>query len=231
MSDPFARNIGTPWLDDGWLHAKFIHPVYDGERVEVICERPEPGDADIPIRVLDAGGKLCAMGSSGRRSVGFTLPSATEYPRKPLPLRGDRLEPFASSLPTGRVLGTVPVLGDPEIEEDLYFEELRRGLPACHDGEGRFHPGMLPHIANRMVHRNIAVGPWIHTESRVTHFGPVRPGEGLEMRGRIRTAYQKRGHEYVTLDLAVFDAEDVPLAHLEHVAIVNPRLDPPLDRS
>jgi hypothetical protein len=41
----------------------------------------------------------------------------------------------------------------------------------------------------------------------------------------VREAYGKRGHEYVTLDLAVFDAADAPIAHIEHTAIVRPHLE------
>ncbi len=224
MSDPFIRSLGTAWLDDGWLYAKFIHPVYDGQRIEVVCERPEAGVPEIGIQVLDPDGTICAIGQGGRRLVSFSVPNPEDYPRGPLPSREERLAPEASRLPPGHVLGPVPVMADFGIEEDLYFEELRRSVPVCVEGAGRFHPGMLPHIANRIVHRNIAVGPWIHTESRVTHLGAIRPGASLEMRGRIRSAYQKRGHEYVNLDLAVFDEEDVALAHVEHVAIVKPHL-------
>lgn len=227
MTDPFVRSLGADWLDDGWLQAKFISPVYDGEQIEVVCGEPESDPPEIPVEVFNPRRKLCAVGRGAFRAADAPPPRAADYPRAPLPDRDARRPPRALDLPAGQTLGSLPVVCDPQIEEDRYFEELRDTLPVYREGEGRLHPGFLPHIANRVVHLNIAVGPWIHTESYVTHFGPLRPSTSYEMRARIRDAFQKRGHEYVRLDLAVFDAQDVAVAHLVHVAIVSPRLDGP----
>lgn len=229
MTGPFARHWGAAWLDAGWLEAKFIQPVYDGERLEIVLRSPESGSPGIPVEVFNPRGKLCAVGRGGLRPDSLSAPASVDFPRKPLPGKDDRLPPVASELQPGLVLGSLPVVSDPGIGEDLYFEQLRDSLPIYREPPGRLHPGFLPHIANRLVHRNIAVGPWIHTESRVTHFAPVRPQGTYEMRGRLREAFQKRGHEYVRLDLAVFDAQDVAVAQLEHVAIVKPRLETPDD--
>lgn len=225
MTHPFVRCLGEPWLDTGWLEAKFIHPVYDGERIEIVCGAPEPGKEGIPVEVFNPRGDLCAIGRGGAGLPAAPAPVAADYRSSPMPAREERLPPEGSALRPGLVLGSLPVVADPEIAEDLYFEELRESLPIYRESPGRLHPGFLPHIANRVVHRNIAVGPWIHAQSRVTHFGPLRPGGAYEMRGRIGEAWEKRGHEYVRLDLAVFDAQDVAVAQLVHVAIVSPRLE------
>lgn len=225
MTHPFALVLGEGWLDAGWMRAKFIHPVYDGEEVEVRCT-PDPslGDWRMAIEVRDPRGVLCAIGSGGMGSDDENRPDPADYEPRPMPSAEARRRPESADLPPGAALGSMPVQSDPGVEEDAYFEQLRDGLAIFREGSGRFHPAFLPHLANRMVHRNIAVGPWIHTESRVVHFAAARPGDELEMRGRIRESFNKRAHEYVALDLAVFDPRGAPIARLDHTAIVQPHL-------
>lgn len=230
MTFPFAQALGPAWLERGWLEAKFIHPVYDGEEVEIGCVlESDPRGERIRLEVRDPRGELCAVGAGGMRAVDERPPDIRDYERGALPSPEARRRPETADLQPGVALGSIPVLSDPGIEEDRYFEELRDTLALYREGGGFLHPAFLPHLANRMVHRNIAVGPWIHTESRVVHFAAVRANGGLEMRGRIGESFEKRGHVYVTLDAAVFDVSGAAVARLEHTAIVKPFLTPKSD--
>jgi acyl dehydratase len=224
MADPLLRAWGAEWADAGWMKAKFINPVYDGERVEIRC-RPLPDrPAATAIEALNPTGRVCALGSAGCDRDDSPLPDPADFDTRPVPTPEDRLPPAAAFLTPGLRLGSVPVAPDPASPEDAYFERLREDRELCLGGAARLHPAFLAHIANRVVHRNIAVGPWIHTESFVRHLAPLRHGSSYEMRGRVAESFQKRGHEYVRLDLAVFDSADNPVAHLLHTAIVRPAL-------
>jgi hypothetical protein len=85
------------------------------------------------------------------------------------------------------------------------------------------HPAVLLAEANQILHQNVALGPWIHTASVVQHYSLARNGETLSLRGRVAQSYERRGHEFVVLDLAMFAADARPVAHITHTAIIRLR--------
>jgi hypothetical protein len=68
------------------------------------------------------------------------------------------------------------------------------------------------------------VGPWIHTGSVVRHLGGAHVGERLAVRGKVRSLFEKKGREFVELDLVIV-AGARAVAHVLHTAIY--RLPPP----
>jgi acyl dehydratase len=54
--------------------------------------------------------------------------------------------------------------------------------------------------------------------SAVRHLAPARVGQTLSTRGRVRSLFEKKGREFVELDLALF-ADGKPVAHVLHTAI------------
>jgi len=72
----------------------------------------------------------------------------------------------------------------------------------------------------------VTMSPWIHVGSAVRHLGGARVGETLATRGRIRSLFEKKGREFVELDLVIVAGERARLAaHVLHTAIY--RLPPP----
>ena len=68
--------------------------------------------------------------------------------------------------------------------------------------------------------RNVRLGPWIHTGSAVRHLSAARIGETLATRGRVRSLYEKKGREYIEVDLLIVAGERArPVAHIFHTAI------------
>lgn len=226
MTHPLALAAGAEWTDHGWLSAKFIKPVYDGKVVTVHCRPSGTVPGVLALEVHNPRGELCAIGQAGPGDPAEALPRPQDYPVLPLPPRDRRRKPVVADLPAGLALGAVPVAPDPQSVEDPYFETLRDTLPLYRGPGARLHPAFLPHIANRMVARNIAVGPWIHTESRVRHFAPLEASLACVMRGKVKQSYSRRGHEFVQLDLAVFDPGGRAMASILHTAIVRPALEP-----
>jgi len=71
--------------------------------------------------------------------------------------------------------------------------------------------------------RNIALGPWIHTASETWHHRAARDGERLVLRGRVIDLYERRGHELIAADLALFDKTGLPVVQIKHTAIIKLR--------
>ena len=67
---------------------------------------------------------------------------------------------------------------------------------------------------------------WVHVGSAVRHLGRARVGDRLATRGKVRSLFEKKGREFVELDLVIVaGAAARPVAHVLHTAIY--RLPPP----
>src|SRR5215475_7608582 len=96
---------------------------------------------------------------------------------------------------------------------------------ALYRGSGAYvHPAFYLDQANKALSQNVRLGPWIHVGSVIQHLSAARVGETLATRGRVRTLFEKKGREFVELDLLI-SAGDRPVAHVLHTAIY--RLPPP----
>jgi hypothetical protein len=56
--------------------------------------------------------------------------------------------------------------------------------------------------------------------SVIRHLGGARVGERLATRGRVRSVFEKKGREFVELDLVIVAGDRPrPVAHILHTAI------------
>jgi hypothetical protein len=93
------------------------------------------------------------------------------------------------------------------------------------DGGGYANPAFTLGCANWVLARNVQLGPWIHVQSEVRHFAAVPRDSSLVVEARIVDLFERGGHEFVDLDVAVFLAPDRPALSARHRAIY--RLRPP----
>ncbi|MCP4755066.1 MAG: hypothetical protein GY866_29660 [Proteobacteria bacterium] len=222
MAHPLITVWGTDWLKQGAMKAKFLKPVYEGEKISVQCQVSSLEPLTVEIEVRNPNRVLCALGTAslGRRQP---EPNMRDYPSHPLPAYENRLPPEAAALTAGSPVGSVPLAYHPDDNQAYFFEEIRDALAELTAPEPMHHPAFMLHSANRLAHFNIGLGPWIHTASDVQHYDlPVMNSE-LSMNGKILEAYQRRGHDYVVLDLAVFAERSRPIAKIVHTAIIRPK--------
>jgi len=107
-----------------------------------------------------------------------------------------------------------------EARAAAYLDGVEDPLPLYRGPDGWVHPAFFLDQANRAVDRNVRVGPWIHVSSRVRHLGGARVGEVLRTRGRIRSLWERKGREYLELDLLILAGPRArPAAHILHTAI------------
>ena len=74
----------------------------------------------------------------------------------------------------------------------------------------------------RCLPRAWVLGPWIHVSSDVALLGAVGDGETLDVRGEVVAEYERSGHRFVELDVAV-TAGDRVVQRVAHTAIHTPR--------
>jgi hypothetical protein len=222
LTRPVVEALGREWLERGAMAAKFLKPVYDGETVCVRGQVINVEPIRIQLELLNSAGVLCAVGEASLPASPPPLDPA-DYPERPLPAAEQRRAATLASVPPGMILGShVFELSLAEMEAK-FLADMREALPLYRGPRALPHPAALPAEANQILIANLALGPWIHTASEVQHYALPQDGERLSLRGRVSEAYEKRGHEFVVLDLGLFAPDARAVAHIKHTAIIRLR--------
>jgi hypothetical protein len=216
---------GLEWLGRGSAGVVLKKPLYDGDgfRVEPKIEGPRAYSGE----VTDPKGVVCARGR-------VALPEA--LPEAPAPRRGDAPEPAQEARPEAtratleglreRGMGSVGLRWPTRGEPDRYVRDLD-AMPELlrTEGGGFANPAFTLGLANWALVANVRLGPWIHAESHVQNRAPIPRDSALLVESAVVDLFQRRGHEFVELDVAVFIDPDTPVMSARHRAIY--RLSPP----
>jgi hypothetical protein len=198
---------------------RFARPVYFGEPTTIRTSVAAHSKDEVTIqgRVENREGDVCATATmSLPRGPLLTLPDVGAYSVAPLP--AERPTATRAHLDDLRVLGT-PELSLERATVDAFLHRVSDTLPLYRDADAPAHPGMYLEQANRALDRNVRVSPWIHVESHGQHLSVPRVGQRLETRGRVKSLFQGKGHEFVELDLLLVADGTRPVASIRHVAI------------
>jgi hypothetical protein len=216
MTRPVVDALGREWLERGAMSAKFIKPVYDGEKVQARARVEHDDSIELGLELFNQSGNLCAIGSAGLPDSS-TAPDPNEYGfRAPAQLRPASIASFS----IGDALGSFEFDLDLNGEMTKFLDNVAEASPIY---DSTCHPAFWIAQANEILMRNIALGPWIHTASDARHYAIARDGERLSLRGRVIDLYERHGHELIVADLGLFGENDRPVAHIKHTAIIKLR--------
>ena len=203
---------GLEFLRHGSMSTRFAKPVYDGDRVTV-TGTPEEGAVSLALSGPDE-----VVRATGRASLAPPMTDREVPPEAPRPER--RPPASAESLRRGTVLGSIADEFDPDRARE-YLAAVREDLPVYTDGPYA-HPGWLLRFANSILAANVVLGPWIHVSSEVALLGVVGNGQAIDVHGAVIDEYERNGHRFVELDVAIFAEGDV-VQRIVHTAIHTPR--------
>jgi hypothetical protein len=218
VTRPIVEALGPAWLARGTANVKLVKPVHDDEELTVtgvVTEREVSG-VSASVTGRTASGE-CVVASVALPAGLPTPVNPALYPPAPLPAE----RPLASR----EHLAGLGALGTPEALYDAacaaeYIERVADTLPLYQGAAGWVHPAFFLQQANRALRDNVRVSPWIHVSSIVRHLGGARVGETLATRGRVRSLFEKKGRDFVELDLLIVAGPSArPVAHIRHTAI------------
>ena len=203
------------WTTGGNLRAKFFKPVYHGEQT---IARATPADAnkELSIELINAEDVVCAAGTASLKPR--AAPIYANYESVDVPALDDRPAPDVDSFANGRVLAGLRYtldMAEAHKQAQTKFVDAWPG-PA---GTPTWHPALWLHDANMCLRQNVELGPWIHTGSDLHLLALPQHGMRIELLGRVRETYRRRGHTTTVLELGVF-GDSTPLAFIEHTAII-----------
>jgi acyl dehydratase len=208
---------GRAWLERGTAECRFFKPVYDGDSASVTALHDDGGGLAISV---ESRGEPCATGWAALPDARPATAPALELFRK-VPQRTLRPPADDASLAADSWLGIDPYPITPETAA-RYLADLRESAPIYAE-QGLMHPATILRSCNFVLSRNVVLGPWIHTDSRVQHLATAAVGDTLSVRARITGNYEHKGHRFVELDALVLANETIAIAHVAHTAIYRPR--------
>ena len=207
---------GRDWLERGTADCRFSKPVYDGASVSVTAARANDG---ISLEVRSQA-RLCATGSAAL-PANEPAPAVDAWILSTPPQSQQRPEADLQSLAEGTVLCTAPLSATKDLAQE-WLADVRETDPLYTSG-GLLHPTTLLRLCNWTLIQNVALGPWIHTASRIRNFNAIPVGATLVARGVVHKNYEHKGHRLVDLDVLVVIDGKVPAARILHTAIYLPR--------
>jgi hypothetical protein len=222
LIEPVLKILGPDWLERGTVSVKFIKPVYDGAQVCVRAHVEKASPSTLSLGLFDSENAICAVADANLPPLPAAI-SATDYPFRDMPASEMRRVARSDGVPVGEVLGSLDVTLDLGALEETFLDEMGSALPIFRGPEAVCHPAYLLVQANELLARNVKLGPWIHTASVIQNFALPKNGEQLSLRGRVLDSGQKRGHEFVTVDLAMFGRKNRPIASIRHSALIELR--------
>jgi acyl dehydratase len=202
LASAAMEHFGARWLESGAMDVRFAEPVYEGEEIEVALTPEAQGRARVSIAKRATG-----IAWNGEHA-------AAVEPREAL--LESRRAASAETLAAGTVLGSL------HTRLDLAASRMSAPLDAAIGATRIAHPAILLALANEILVRNYALGPWIHVGSEVRKFSSARDGEELAVRASIVEQYERKGHEFAVLNV-VIHAGDRLVEHVRHTAIWRPR--------
>jgi acyl dehydratase len=219
LTEPLVAAFGAAWLERGTATVRFQRPVMHGEEVRVGGLVTARDASRVTAAVTGA-----TAAEPEAATIAATLPAGVPtpvnlalYPQRPLP--DPRPEATREHLLGIEALGT-PVTRYDEAAAAEWLERVGDPLPLYRGPRAWAHPAFFLDQANRALRQNVLLGPWIHAGSVVRHLGGARVGETLATRGRVRSVFEKRGREFVELDIVIVAGDRPrPVAHILHTAV------------
>ncbi len=211
LLDPAVRAFGLPALGASYAEVVVHKPLYDGGAFEVKLAGEDANGHRAAL--FDAQGTL--VGESRfelRDSPAIPPPSWSGLPRAP---RAAEREPATRELFSrlqAHGLGSLRARFDSEHEMARYHPALE-AQPALvrPDASGYANFAFLLGLTDWALARNVRLGPWLHLQTWSHHLAPVPYGSELVIEPRVHDLFERKGHEFVDIDVVAFDADERPV--------------------
>jgi hypothetical protein len=221
MTHPLVERFGEAWLARGSAEVKLAQPAYDGDLLSVeTVEDSAGGEFQLSVVCRNAEGAELARlatappGEAGSPDSRSLIPPAPPVAERPL-VTWDLMEvgkPFPA-------LAWRPT----QAENLQWCAALSDDLPLYREGDAPLlHPGFVLRQANMVLRNRFRLPAWIHTSSSIAFHHALRAGQPYEVRAIPEEKWNRKGHEFVRLYVAILGASEV-VAEVVHTAIFHPR--------
>jgi hypothetical protein len=221
MMYPLVHSFGEAWLTRGAVQVQFAKPIYEGDQVTVtgIVKAVAESEMRFDLASTNAEGVACGVGTAMLPTASESSPDPAESPVGPR--QTPRVPISWDAVVIGQPLPLLSLTVHQQDNEE-YCRTHADDLALYRGARGFVHPGILLRQCNRIFSEHFILGPWIHVASDITTYRPCQVGEALEIHGVPMQKFEKKGHEFVVLDILI-RAADEAVQRVKHTCIFRPR--------
>jgi hypothetical protein len=202
---PAACAWGRDFADRGEAHVTVASPVYDGEAFRVELE--SVWEDRYEARLVDARETRCA---TARVSLPADAGAAPARRGDPL-LSREASRPLASREAMEglreRGLHALRVRFHEKAEITHYLRDDSALAPVYRE-QRIATPAFVLGLTNWVLAGNVRMPAWLHLETRSRFHRAIEPGSELVVEAAIADLFEKKGHEFTDVDVAIFDEQD-----------------------
>jgi hypothetical protein len=203
---PAVEAWGREWLTRGKASIVVNKPLYDGYNFDL--ELSNISEQSYQATLTDQEGTPCATGSM----------SLTNNPPPPPTLRGDTLAQKGQRMPPAtrdemqklqeQGMFALAARWSEHNEMSSYLQDASL-MPALHsfDGAAYANASFMLGLTNWVLAGNVYMNPWIHMQTDSQNYAIVEDGTLLTVECDIRELFEKKGHEFVDLNVDVYVAD------------------------
>lgn len=203
---PAVEAWGLEWLRRGGAQAVVSKPLYDGCRFEVALS-----DA------MENSYQAVLIDEDGTQNGSASVRLSDELPQPPTMrgdaiLKKDQVIPDATREAMERLrengMQALQVRWNEDNNMSTYLQDAR-SMPALHNfnGEAYANGAFMLSLTNWVLAGNAYMNPWIHLQVDWQNYAAVENNTLLVAECDIRDLYQKKGHEFVDLNVDVYAQE------------------------
>ncbi|MDE2747163.1 MAG: hypothetical protein OXI41_14505 [Chloroflexota bacterium] len=207
--------LGEGWLDEGWVDFQLRKPVYPNE---VITTRVTANGGDVEFTMTKHNGDVAVRGTAGLGVAEFLTEITTAADRTPVPQPEQRPFITRALAPLGEDLPAMAIALSHADAETYADEKASDPAPRWRGTDGRVHPGWIAQRANALLAHTWRYTA-IHASSQIQHLAPVHPDQRLLVSGRLESGYERKGHEYAVIDLAITSEDGRDLVRMRQPTI------------
>ena len=215
MTRPLVEALGTDWLSNWTADVRFLKPAYHGDALTITHDVTRDGHT---VRCHARGVLLAELRSTSgepSESTPSAIGAGAAIDERP-EIHWNNVvvgEPFPAWTWSPDAIANAESAA--QVEDDL----------DCYRG-GAIHPNGILGTANRAFTRRYLLPAWIHVGSRVRFRRLLRVDDAIEVRTVPTRKWQRKGHEFVSLDIAYL-VDGALATEIRHVSIFRVRQDPP----
>lgn len=203
---PVIEKWGIEWLNNGFAKCMITSPLYDKEKFEVISE--EVSEEKIFTTLYKSDQTICANAEAALSKNSVKSPK----------LRGDKIvsQDYVGPQATKDIWDKLKKEGCFSFrylwggENPLIYLRDPNQLPDLLNPkkEGFANLCFLLGCSNWILASNAYMNPWIHLQTKSHNFRAVPMGTSLITEMQVKDCYDKKGHEFIDVDVNLFDERD-----------------------
>ena len=215
---PAVESWGEAFLERGRAHVRVVSPLYDRERFAVFVE--DAAETGYRARLERPDGTVSARAEVELPTPPDVIPARRGDPVAEAGFRGPAATREHFERLGAEGCRALRYRWEPAEDMGRYLRDPA-GMPALLRGEDACaNASWILGISNWVLAANAYMNPWVHLETHSQHFRAIGRGTELVAEMSVTGLFEKKGHEFVDVTVALFDlADDAALASVDLRAI------------